>query len=256
VSRINTLNAGDDVTVGQDAFFCLKTAKQISRETYGIFDITVGNLVDFWKEKKSPKKITVSKIRNLYSEKGVKTIILSKKGYKVRSLPGGINLDLGGIGKGYALDRMAGILKEWGIQHALLHSGFSTVLALAAPVNTEGWPVSLTHPLAKKEIKILFLSRQAVSGSGRQKGNHIIDPRTGYPATGTLAAWVLAPTAARADALSTAFMVMSSKEAKEYINKHKDISACIIKDKTQRAQRKTLRTQRVINYGQLFESHL
>jgi len=256
VTRINRLTRGESVKVGWDTYSCLQYCQQIYEQTQGAFDITVGYLVDFWRGKDPSDTNSGKKASGIQDRAGMNYLKLNESDYTVKILREGLNLDLGGIGKGYALDIMAGILKEWGLNFAILHSGFSTVLALSAPEEQSGWPVSITHPETGQVIKILSLSNQVVSGSGTEKGVHIINPGTGYPVKDKIASWVLAPIASRADALSTAFMVMSMDEIEEYINKHKNISACIIKDKPQKAQRKTVRTQRIINYGQPFGSHL
>ncbi len=143
-------------------------------------------------------------------------------------LKAGLSIDLGGFAKGYALDRMAAIIAEWGISCAMLHSGNSTVLASAAPAKENGWPLALRHPHSGKVIKYISLTGSAISGSGLQKGAHIVNPHSGKPVDNKLAAWSTASTAALADALSTAFMIMTSTQIEKYIKHHPEVAACIL----------------------------
>ncbi len=128
-----------------------------------------------------------------------------------------LTIDLGGIGKGYALDAAAGILKDWGVWNALLHSGTSTVLGIGpGPEGLSsggpGWPVGLSlgavdDPDAPR--RTIYLNERAVSGSGPEvKGRHIYDPRTGLASRGKLLALASHPVAAVSDAMSTAFFVL------------------------------------------------
>ncbi|MHC4537914.1 MAG: FAD:protein FMN transferase, partial [Planctomycetota bacterium] len=122
-------------------------------------------------------------------------------------------VDLGGIGKGYAVDRVAELLRDWSIEIALVSGGYSSVLALDGPADTKGWPLTLSNPGNHKQVLARpCLQGRALSGSGLQKGGHIIDPRTVQPVKGKIAAWASASDAATADALSTAFMIMSPDE--------------------------------------------
>jgi thiamine biosynthesis lipoprotein len=133
------------------------------------------------------------------------------------------------MGKGYAVDQMAKLLREWSIDVALVHGGYSSVLALDAPPDMKGWPVTLSHPGKQKTtLAKLYFHGRALSGSGLQKGQHIIDPRTGRPVKAKRAAWSSAPDAATGDALSTAFMVMDPDEIEEYCRRHPDVAAMII----------------------------
>ncbi|MFO0838029.1 MAG: FAD:protein FMN transferase [Phycisphaerae bacterium] len=130
-------------------------------------------------------------------------------------VPAGMMLDLGAIGKGFAVDRAIALLREWSITAALLHSGQSTAYALGAPPGQAHWPVAIRDPLNHAAILArLGLREIALSGSGTLlHGPHIIDPRTRRPASGPLGAWVASPSAAFSDAASTAMMVLSDAEA-------------------------------------------
>ena len=138
-------------------------------------------------------------------------------------------MDLGGIGKGYAVDLVAELLEDWGIERALVHGGFSSVLALE-PRGGDGWPLTLSDPAAPSRVLARLSVRQtALGASGVRKGDHILDPRTGEPVRGRRAAWVALPrpdptgadasadegpriaAGAVTDALTTAFMLLEQR---------------------------------------------
>ncbi|MHC4221267.1 MAG: FAD:protein FMN transferase [Planctomycetota bacterium] len=208
ISRINNLTVGQVAHIAPEVFECLEISADISAETNGAFDVTVGSVA--------------AKI-------GMDIIKLDREQYTVEVLADGLKIDLGGIGKGYAVDRMAGLLKQWSIDVALINAGRSTVLALNEPQETKGWPVTLSHPNDRKQIlSRVNLKNQAISGSGLEYGPHIIDPRTAKPIVGKIAAWTCAAIAGKADAISTAFMVMLPDEIKDYCSSHPDVSALIV----------------------------
>lgn len=194
VSRINGLAAGQAVPVSPSTMACLGIARRMYDLTGGAFDVSIGS--------------------------GLRDLELVPDEFVVHAGRDGVRLDLGGIGKGYAVDRMAELLEDWGVRQALLHGGFSSVLALEAPPDREGWPLTLSSPGGDGAVLArLSASRIALSASGRRKGSHVRDPRTGEAAGGR-AAWVALPragegredAAAVAEALSTAFMVLSAEE--------------------------------------------
>jgi thiamine biosynthesis lipoprotein len=196
VSRVNALAAGQGARVSPTTLECLAIARHLYDLTSGAFDISVGT--------------------------GLPDLELDPDTFTVHARRDGVRLDLGGIGKGYAVDRVAELLGEWEIRHALVHGGFSSVLALEAPPEREGWALTLSAPEGGEVLARLQARRQAFSASGTRKGEHIVDPRTGRPAAGR-AAWVSVPRepapggspAAVADALSTAFMLLSEQEVSD-----------------------------------------
>jgi thiamine biosynthesis lipoprotein len=233
IARINKLAANQPLQLGLDTFECLKIAVRLYAETNGAFDITIGTLLKCWRNddgtprEPSPKEIDIARMRT-----GTNLIQLNEVEHTITLSASPVHVDLGGIGKGYAVDRVAELLREWSIDAALISGGYSSVLALDAPPGKKGWPLTMTNPAGDKEILARpFLQKAALSGSGVQKGGHIIDPRTAQAVDRRRAAWSSAPDAATADALSTAFMIMDLDEIKKYCNLHPGNLAMVILDK-------------------------
>jgi len=146
----------------------------------------------------------------------------------VTVLKAGVQVDLGGIGKGLALDRLAALLREREVQAALVHGGRSSVLALGSPPGKDGWDLAFREiPDSKLELPPLLLKDRGVSGSAQGPKPHIMDPRTGQFVTDRLGAWAAAPTAAESDALSTAFMMMTVEQIEAFCKKRPEVSAMI-----------------------------
>ena len=231
VTRINHLPPGQPVQLSLDAFECLKISAEVWTETGGVFDVTVGFLVDCWvdKAKKMPRTPSPEELRFARDHTGMDLILFDEPTHAVALTDSPVRVDLGGVGKGYAVDRMADLLREWSIDRALIHGGFSSVLALDPPQGMAGWPVTLSDPKDRRRtLARVQLAGASVSGSGVEKGRHIIDPRTGEPAEGKSATWSIAPDAARADALSTAFMIITPDEVKDHCAGHPQVRALLI----------------------------
>ncbi len=180
VGQVNLLKAGESVRVGIDTLECLEKAIWAHTVSGGLFDPTVGT--------------------------GFQGLEIDRENFSVGwKKEGKGEIDLGGIGKGFAIDKAAGILADWGVAEAVVNGGTSTALALGRE-----WELGVGGPWEERTIQ---LKNQALSGSGTDvKGAHIINPKTGKPATRHLAAWAVHPSAAASDALSTAFMMMEKEK--------------------------------------------
>ncbi|MGA2171990.1 MAG: FAD:protein FMN transferase [Sedimentisphaerales bacterium] len=210
VSRINSLGPGRPLQIGLDTFECLRISIEMCKQTKGAFDITFGSL-----------------------HPGSKLMKLNEADHTIELLDDGIQIDLGAIGKGYAADKMGQLLGDWGINTVLISAGQSTIMPIGTPPGLTGWPVTLSDPADCRQLLAKCnLAGRAISASGLQKGPHIIDPRSGMPATGKrLAAWATAQTGAVADALSTAFMVMTAERVRAFCSAHADTSALLVNKK-------------------------
>jgi thiamine biosynthesis lipoprotein len=155
-----------------------------------------------------------------------------------------VQVDLGAIGKGYAVDRMAAVLEEWDVRQALLDGGRSSVLALDPPVGLAGWSLTLSRPADGVVLERIDARDLALGASGIEKTDHIWNPRTLSPVRERQAAWVAGPRtvladvcvragvegapAAVADALSTAFMICTTDEIEMYCGTHPGLEAWIL----------------------------
>ena len=232
VSRANTLGAGESVRVGLATFECLAAAAKAWAETGGAFDVTIGRLFALWTPRDGaephPSDAALAEARRCT---GMGLLELVEEDFSVGVKCDGVQIDLGGIGKGYAVDQMAAVLREWSVATALMHGGHSSVLALGSPPGKPGWAMRLPDPKNEAEsLGNVHLQDRALSGSGiRPNYKHIIDPRTGRPAAGTDSTWVLAKSGTVSDALSTAFLVMSPEEVEHYCGQHPDASGILVR---------------------------
>lgn len=230
ISQINAAGAGTDVRIGLRAFECLEAAARMYAETKGAFDVTIGPLFDCWRNPdKSPRVPAEAELEAARARVGMHLVELDAPNVVVRLKANGMRLGLGGIGKGFALDKAVELLGDWGITSALLNAGGSTVLALGAPPGRAGWPAAVGGAQGRSAPARVLLSGNALSGSGgEQQGAHIFDPRTGKPVTNRDAAWSVSPDAASADALSTAFIVLELDAIERYCAAHQDTLAMVL----------------------------
>jgi FAD:protein FMN transferase len=229
ISRINSLAMGQPLQLGLTAFECLATSVEMFRQTKGAFDITICPLYGCWLDKdRKPRKPSKKQLEAAIKKTGSNLLELNESEHTVILRADGVRIDFGAVGKGYAADKIAQLLGEWGIAVALISAGQSTILPMGVPDGLAGWPVTLSDPTDySRLIAKIHLSGVAISASGVRKGQHIINPRSGKPVTRP-GAWSMAKTAAEADALSTAFMVMSVNSVRSFCEKHRDTSAILV----------------------------
>ena len=222
ISRINSLSKNEITTIGSDTFDCLKQCVRLFQWTKGAFDITMRPLFELWKRYDYPKNQPhEDEISIVMSEIGLPWLQIIEDSHQVCLMNKSIQIDLGGFGKGYAIDVLKRHLDDWEIKNGLIHSGHSTVSTVSKSPESMKWPLSISDPKNPDIIlKRIDLIHGALSGSGLKKGQHIIDPRSGIPVGNKLAAWAFAPEAGEADALSTAFMVMTHEEITNYSEKY------------------------------------
>jgi thiamine biosynthesis lipoprotein len=254
ISRINNLAVGQSTRVSLETFECLQLSRRINAETKGAFDITVGSLMNCWLNPDKSLRVPSKEELDLARQRtGMNHLQLDESQFSVRLLKDHVQVDLGGIGKGYAIDKMAELLREWSIDVALIHGGYSSALGVDSPREKKGWPVTLSNPRnLKQTLAMLFLQNRALSGSGVQKGRHIIDPHRQEPVEGRCAAWACACDAATADALSTAFMIMSPDQIEQYCSRHPDVLAMVILEGKHRKTQK----EKIFHFGQWKKSEL
>ena len=232
ISRLNDAVSGETVDLGMDVFECLSRARDMYDKTNGAFDISVGALYSCWlNDDRTLRQPSDEELARACELTGLDHLKLSDEDFSAEVLTEGVQFDLGGIGKGYAAEKMAEILREWSLGQALVLAGASSVLSVSVPEGMTGWPIKLRHPGNREDVLARFeLTEGAISGSGKQKGQHIIDARSveGVPVKGRLAAWAMAPDAVAADALSTAFMMLSAEEIDDYCLANPGTAAIIL----------------------------
>jgi len=232
IARLNSVRPGETVEVGMEVFDCLSRAVEMYEQTGGAFDITIGALYECWlNDDRTARRPSEAEVKHARGLTGMNHLKLDTESFGVEVLTEGLQLDLGGIGKGFAAEKVADILREWSLGQALVLAGASSVLSVSVPDGMSGWPMRLRNPARPSEILARFeLTEGALSGSGRQKGQHIIDPRDAEagPVEGRLAAWSMAPDAVAADASSTAFMVLEPQEIDDYCLANPQTAAIIL----------------------------
>jgi FAD:protein FMN transferase len=237
VSRINAAAATQVVDVSAEVFALIERSVQLHAETQGAFDITSTPLSRCWgfmrREQRAPNNPVIERARALV---GIDRVLCERAGRRVSFARPGVELNFGAIGKGYAVDRMAAMLRRAGAVNALVSAGGSSLVAIGGTAG--GWPVDVSSPLLPgQRIARLSLRDAALgtSGTGEQPAipdgvryGHVIDPRSGWPARGVLWSTVVAASAADADALSTAFLVDGPTLAHEYCSAHPDTLALLV----------------------------
>jgi thiamine biosynthesis lipoprotein len=237
VSRLNAMAAHHPVHVETNLFALLTQAERIHRDTQGAFDISVGALIKTWGFFRRAGRVPSAEERAAVSERiGMQHVVLDPQRQTVFFQRQGVEINLGSIGKGHALDRAARLVNT---ENILLHGGHSSILALGnETLGKAGWTVGLTDPdrpkcrrawirLHNRAMATSAFTHQHFIHDGKKLG-HLLDPRTAWPAGGILSATATAPSAAEADALATAFFILGVDGARAYCEQHPEIGAVLI----------------------------
>jgi thiamine biosynthesis lipoprotein len=219
LSRVNREAAERAVKVGPELFNFIAECLRYSRESDGAFDITVGPLMKAWGffrgEGRTPSEAELAEARNRV---GYQHVILNQKDGTIFFDKPGVELDLGGIAKGYAVDRAVAVLKQHGVTSALVSSGGSTIYAMGAPPGKPAWTIEVQDPVERNRIATTVLLKDkslSVSGSYEKffeldgvRYSHVMDPRTGRPVQGVLSVAVITDDGTSGDALDNVFYAL------------------------------------------------
>lgn len=224
-SGVNRDAASRPVVVSSELFELLAQCLEYSRRSEGAFDITIGPLMKLWGFYKGEGTLPrPGEVAGVLERVGYRHVQLDGAARTVRFLRAGLELDPGGIGKGYAVDRMVAVLKRMGVKSALVSAAGSSIYGLGAPpLAAAGWPVSLGAPgEPDRSVGEVRLKNQSLSTSGsyekafRAGGyrySHLIDPRSGYPAQGVASISVVAPRTIDSEAWTKPFFILDPAEA-------------------------------------------
>lgn len=242
LSRLNRLAAAASVPVEPRLYALLRACARLSEETGGAFDVTSGPLIKAWGFFRRQGRVpSLEEREEVLQRVGMKHVLLDDERRTVRFLRPGMEINLGSVGKGYALDRAAEVLRSRNSSAALLHGGHSSVYAIGTrPGDPRGWGIGIRHPweparriatvrLRDRGLATSAATFQHLEHEGRRLG-HILDPRSGWPAEGIASVTVLASTAAEADALATAFFVGGIEMARAYVTTHPDVAVVLLPD--------------------------
>lgn len=257
IAQLNARAAREEVLVSPEVFALLQHAQQLHAETGGTFDITIAPLVRCWGfmggQGQMPTRESVEAARQLV---GMEQVRLNAAERTVRFARDGVMLDLGAMGKGYAVERGAALLREAGVRSALFHGGTSTVCAIGHPPEADAWTVALepapanwnfpaaeirtlAHglppdeaatkiPLRDAAMSVSAIWGRAFTTKEQKHYGHVIDPRTGWPAEAGLLAVVVLPGATETDALSTALLTGGATGFKRTASLRPDLRALLM----------------------------
>lgn len=244
-SQINRYASDRPVKVSAELFQLLQACLEYSRQSEGAFDITVGPLMKVWGFYKGSGHLPHrAEVRGALDHIGYQYVQLDPAGQTVRFLRSGMNIDPGGVGKGYAVDKMVEILKQAGIESALVAASGSSIYALAAPPDEpRGWKITIRDPKDQnKSAAEIYLRNQSMSTSGsyekffRAEGRiyaHIMDPRTGFPAPGMLSVSVISPRTLDSEVWAKPYFILGRSWAAKH--KPRDFRVFMCEDRSDNA---------------------
>ena len=239
-SQMNRQAADHPFPASSELFNLLSACLEYSRQSEGAFDISVGPLMKLWGFYRGTGHLPHrAEVRGAMSRVGYRNVQLNASNRTVLYTKRGVELDPGGIGKGYAVDRIVQILKDNGVQHALISGGGSSIYAIGTPPDEKGWRVEIKNPRDRsKPVESVLLRDESMSTSGtyeqffRAEGrvfSHIMDPRTGYPAQGMLSVSVITPQTIDSEAWAKPYYILGPHWTAQH--KQKDYRVFFCEDK-------------------------
>ena len=238
-SDISRWNRGQTAAVDPGVYSLLRRAGQLAEMTGRAFDAATGALVKTWGFYRGPRRVpSPSQIAAALAACGSPHLAFDDAQCRIQAARPGIEFNLGGVGKGFAIDRGLDLIRRrFGVRCALLQGGQSSLKGTGAPPGEpRGWPVLLGNRGGGRPAVRIWLRDRAMGTSaadrqffteGGRRFGHILDPRTGWPAEGLLSATAVAGSAAEADALSTAFFVMGAGETRRFCLDHPQYGAVL-----------------------------
>lgn len=234
ITRLN--NEGCIAEPPKELTEVISLSKEYNEITKGAFEISINPVLDLWSEGlwKESEEIQQQKISEALELVGSDKIIIDGNSIKLEKT--GMSLTLGGIAKGYIVDKMIEYIKSCGVKNALVNAG-GDIMALGSKPNNEKWTISLENPdNTEEKIAAFGVKDMAVATSGNyyryfdpsQEVSHIIDPRTGYTADQCISTTIIARSATVADILATSIFVLGPVEGMELVESLENVEALII----------------------------
>lgn len=236
-SEMNRTAGRQAFPLTKEMFGLLQACVQYSEQSEGTFDISVGPLMKIWGFYKGSGHLPHrAEVRGAMAKVGYQNILLDPKTRTVRFKQDGVELDPGGIGKGYAVDRIRDILKANGIRVALVSGGGSSIYAMGAPPGESGWKLTIKDPKNQRNsVATVVLKDQSMSTSGNYEKfflaegklySHIMDPRTGFPSQGMLSVSVVTPDTIDSEAWAKPYYILGRQWAAQHKKKDFRIFFC------------------------------
>ncbi len=232
LSKLNRQAPYQFVRVERSLFEVIQESMTVSRRSGGKFDVTIAPLLQAWKsaqtEGRRPSADDLANARRCVGYEKVE----ARAPDQIRFNSDCVRIDLGGIGKGYAVDRAIAVLREAGLSHALVNAGASSIASIGTPPGHDGWPVRLGAAVAGSRVLLLrdssiSTSQQKLVPLGFEPGDFgdIVDPQAAAPAQNRMAVSVVAPSATTSDALSTTLVLLTIEEGSRLLAQFADVSA-------------------------------
>jgi thiamine biosynthesis lipoprotein len=230
LSKLNREGRRGLVRVDASLYEVIEQSVAWSRRTGGRFDVTIAPLLRTWKQAYEaghpPSEQEVAAVKPCVGSEKIEIAPPDR----IRFRSDCLEIDLGGIGKGYAVDRAIAILKAEGIQRALINAGGSSIGAVGTPPGKSGWPVRLGAPVSGRNVLLLRDSSMSTSQQNPRpfafaagSFGEIFDPRTGAPVEGRTAVTVVTPSGTTAEALTKALLMMRPEDAPKLLESLPDV---------------------------------